>query len=166
VRCRSAAGVSSGGAQSTAAARGGQIRNYDGAAALQREGGAVARRSDGYNAEVRVAGFDDRADAQRPRRRGAVDECAIHGLEIPDDDGPPVVLDAAVARRHRRIVRELRISIIGAADDRRAAVPDGQRVARAFGLELDGGEALGVGFVDQGDDLPSGREERAADFVA
>ena len=71
-----------------------------------------------------------------------------------------------MAPGHGRIVREPRVDAVAAANDRRAAVPDGERVARALGLELDRGEALGVGFVDQGDDLPSGREQRSRDFVA
>ena len=154
-----------------AAPCGGHICNYDGAAALERRGGAVARWSDGYDAKGRVAGFYRRADAQRLRRRCAVDKGAVRRAQIADhdptfvDDAAPFVDDAAVAPGHGRIVRELCV-VAGTADGGRAAVPDGQRVARAFGLELDGGEALGVGFVDQCDDLPSGREERAADLVA
>ena len=66
-----------------------------------------------------------------------------------------------MAPGHGRIRKLCVDAVAAAADDRRAAVPDGQRVARTFGLELDGGEALGVVFVYQCDDLSSGREQRS-----
>ena len=108
-----------------AAPCGGHICNYNGAASLERRSGAVARRSDGYDAEVCVASFNDRADSQRPRRRGAVDEGAVHRVQIADHDGRPAVDNFAVAPRHGRIRKLCVDAVAAAADDRRAAVADG-----------------------------------------